>query len=760
MATVADKAAEALDRAAAAASVAERLAALPVLFRAMLEREWAERRFFLWLPVCAGAGVALYFAADQEPSLVYAAGITAVLSILACLLRSSRKACVTLMAAAGLASGFTAATLRTATLTHPVLDRMRIVKLSGFVEEVDHRRTGARFVLRIAAMADASLAGRLTRVRLTTRRQDQIEAGDAVALTVRLVPPARAALPGGFDFSRDAYFAGFDAVGSVLGRIRADTQPRPASLVLRFHAAVDRVRNALATRVSQILEGDVGAIGAAMVTGKRDLLSDDGRELIREAGIFHIITIAGVQMTLVAGLLFGGLRAAFAAVPALALRYPVKAWAAAGAIVGAVAYDILTGSRIGTQRALLMTTVMLGAVLCGRRAFTMRNLALAALAVIALEPETVLGASFQLSFSAVAALVAVQEARLLHPDGVEPDVRRGPARTDALVFTLACAAAFGRWIARLFVATLAATSATAPVMASDFHEISPYVTVGNPLTLSIIEFFAVPGALVGSVLYPLGLDRPVWHWVGWGIELVLWAARLIASTPGATLAVPAFAPWALPCFALATCSAVIWRSVPLRLTALPLFAAGLIGTVCGPHYDLIVAPGGDAAAFRSEGGTLAFSGRLDPFVATQWLRADGDARQPDRSTADSLGALRCDALACVGRMNGGDTLSLVTKAEAFEEDCRRADVIVTPLFAPASCAAEVIVDRGTLAETGAVAFTRRNGALIAASSRATGEDRPWSPAPSTRPPPPEKPVEPSDAAETAPLPSPRDEPEP
>ena len=483
-----------------------------------------------------------------------------------------------------------------------------------------------------------------------------------------------------------------------------------------------------ATRVSQILEGDVGAIGAAMVTGKRDLLSDDGRELIREAGIFHIITIAGVQMTLVAGLLFGGLRAAFAAVPGLALRYPVKAWAAAGAIIGAVAYDILTGSRVGTQRALLMTTVMLGAVLCGRRAFTMRNLALAALAVIALEPETVLGASFQLSFAAVAALVAVQEARLLHPSGAKPDRRSGGARPDLLVAGLAHVTGLARRIARLLVATIAATSCTAPVMASNFHEISPYVLIGNPLTLTIIEFFAVPGALVGSVLYPLGLDRPIWHWVGWGIELVLWAARLIASTPGATLTVPAFAPWALPCFALATCSAVIWRSPALRLTALPFFAAGLIGTLCGPHYDLLVAPGGDAAAFRSERGTLAVLGRVDPFVATQWLRADGDARPLKGSSTDSPGALRCDAIACVGRMQGGSALSVVSKPEAFEEDCHRADVIVTPLFAPASCEAEVIVDRGTLADTGAVAFTRRNGALIATPARAAGEDRPWSPA--------------------------------
>jgi competence protein ComEC len=61
----------------------------------------------------------------------------------------------------------------------------------------------------------------------------------------------------------------------------------------------------------------------------------------------------------------------------------------------------------------------------------------------------------------------------------------------------------------LLFATLCATSATASFMAYHFHDLSPYVLIGNPLTLTVIELFAVPGALVGTALYPLGLDAPV-----------------------------------------------------------------------------------------------------------------------------------------------------------------------------------------------------------------------------------------------------------
>ena len=73
------------------------------------------------------------------------------------------------------------------------------------------------------------------------------------------------------------------------------------------------------------------------------------------------------------------------------------------------------------------------------------------------------------------------------------------------------------------------------MMAYHFHDLSPYVLIGNPLTLTVIEVFAVPGALLGAALYPLGLDGPVWIYVGAGIKFILWVARFIAEAPGSTV---------------------------------------------------------------------------------------------------------------------------------------------------------------------------------------------------------------------------------
>ena len=690
-------------------------------FASALAQEVEERRFFLWLPVSAMGGVALNLAADSEPVLWLPALLIVLFAGLAWASRARPVAHGLALALAALFSGFLAMSLRTERVAAPVLDRIRIVALQGIVEEVDLRPVGARMIVGVANADGMPREKVPRRVRVTTRKTPDVAAGDFVALKARLLPPSHAALPGGYDFARDAFFAGVGAVGSTLGPIQRLPPPVDANWRQRFGAAIDHARNRLAQRVDAIVGGDEGAIAAAMVTGKRDFLSNDAKDLIREAGIFHIITISGVQMTLVAGIVFVVARRLLALSPMLALRYPIKKWAAVVAMAGSLLYDVATGSRVGTERALVMTLVVLGAVIMDRRALTMRNLAFAVFAVVAIEPEAILGVSFQLSFAAVAALVAVMEARLAgmerNPDPFLPPHRSAP--TDGLFADLL------QKPLGLIVATACATGATASFMAYHFHDLSPYVLIGNPLTLTVIEFFAVPGALLGAALYPLGLDAPVWLYVGAGIKFILWAARFIAEAPGSTLHVRAFAPYALPFLALAVMSATIWRTWVFRMSAIPFAIAGLIGATHGARYDVIVAPSGDQAAVRDADGRLQIVGnRFNTFAAEQWLTADGDGRDP-ASARDAYAP--CDRLGCVAALPEGESLSIVIDRMAFDEDCARAEVIVSALTAPASCEAKFVLDEKALARLGAVglAWSDEKGFALA-SDRSAQQNRPWS----------------------------------
>ncbi len=691
-------------------------------FAVALAREVEERRFFLWLPVAAMGGVALNLAADREPVLWLPAALAILFSALALVSRGRPAALGLWLAFAALSGGFLSMSLRTARVAAPVLDRIRIVSLDGFVEEVDLRPVGARMVIAVESVQGMKPDNAPRRVRVTMRKTSEVAAGDFVALKARLLPPSHAALPGGYDFARDAFFAGVGAVGSVLGPIRIESPPADASLSQRLAAAIDHARNSLAVRVEGIIGGDEGAIAAAMVTGKRDFLSNDAKDLIREAGIFHIITISGVQMTLVAGIFFVVARRLLAFSPTLALNAPIKKWAAVVAMAGSLLYDAATGSRVGTERALVMTLIVLGAVVMDRRALTMRNLAFAVFAVVAIEPEAILGVSFQLSFAAVAALVAVMEARLAWMErDPDPHLPKRNVAPRGLLFDM-----LHKPLA-LLVATASATSATASFMAYHFHDLSPYVLIGNPLTLSVIEFFAVPGALLGAALYPLGLDAPVWLYVGMGIKFILWAARFIAAAPGSTLHLRAFAPFALPFLALAVMSATIWRSWLFRASAVPFALVGLIGATQGPRYDVIVPPSGDEVAVRDADGQFEIVGkRFNPFAAEQWLTADGDGREPQSARDPDA---RCDRLGCVAALPEGEFLSIVLDRMAFEEDCARAEVIVSAFAAPAGCQAKFVLDGKALARLGAVGLKWRDETGFSMTSdRSTERNRRWSPA--------------------------------
>ncbi|ACB95051.1 ComEC/Rec2 family competence protein [Beijerinckia indica] len=707
-------------------------------FRLAFEVEVAERRLFPWLPVAAGAGVVLYFYADHEPPLWLNGALVAIFAILAWFGRQRRPALVILLGLCALFAGELSAGLRSMRVAAPVLDRITIATVEGTIEQMDYRPRGARFILRVGAIDGLNPEQTPYRVRLSTRRAPPFGAGTYVSLKARLLPPARASLPGGYDFARDAWFARIGAVGTALGRIETVSAPDPPGFGLAVMTALDRGRNALALRINSIVGGDAGAIAAAMVTGKRDLLSEQAKDVIREAGIFHIITISGVQMTLVVGIFFVGLRQILALSPRLALTYPIKKWAAAAAILAATLYDIVTGSRVGTERALVMTLIMLGAVLLDRQALTMRNLAFAALFVLVTEPEAILGASFQLSFAAVAALVSVYETRMAARAREQEDLTRQivqplPSPSQGVFRGLAL---WRRWESiapllrqgpgGLLFATFCATMATASFMAYNFHELSPYVLIGNPLTLSIIEIFAVPGALLGTLLYPFGLDAWVWHYIGAGITFIMWLARIIGGWPGATIHLPAFAPWSLVFLSLGVLSAVLWRSALLRASAIPFMLIGLCGAFSGPVFDIAVPPSGDSLALRGRDGRLAVLGpRPSLFGAEQWLRADADGRDARAARKGNV----CDKLGCVGHLADGRAVALVLDREAFIEDCRRAAILVTPLIAPSGCAASILIDRSVLRDTGALTLRLGTGEPTLRRARAPDEDRPWSPRP-------------------------------
>lgn len=157
------------------------------------------------------------------------------------------------------------------------------------------------------------------------------------------MPPPEPARPGGYDFARDAFFRGIGAVGSGLGTIERTPPPWPAPVGVRVDAAIDEARNAMTERIVRLIGGQAGAVAAAFVTGKRGLISEETNDILRGAGIYHIVSILGLRMVLAAGSIFWLARALLALVRTLAPGWPLKKIAALLAMPGASGYCIFSG---------------------------------------------------------------------------------------------------------------------------------------------------------------------------------------------------------------------------------------------------------------------------------------------------------------------------------------------------------------------------------------------------------------------------------
>jgi competence protein ComEC len=680
----------------------------------LLALEADRRRLFVWLPVFFMVGVLLYFAADQEPALwpsLTGAGFFVAMAVAT---RWDWRLQAAAIAIAAVFCGFSAAVIRTWTVAAPVLTQIVAGSLSGFVESIEERPAGARIVVMPTAIAGLDKAKLPARVRVTLRSRTDAKPGDFITTNARLLPPPEPARPGGYDFARDAFFRGIGAVGSISGAIQIGPPPTDPSWLLALNARIDAARNALTKRIAETFGGQAGAVAAALVTGKRGLISEETNDALRAAGIYRIVSISGLHMVLAAGTFFWSARAVLALFPVLALGWPIKKIAAVVAMLGATAYCIFSGSEVATERSLIMTLVMLGAILVDRPALSMRNLAIAALIVLAREPESLLGPSFQMSFAAVAGLIAFCERQ---PD--EPGPREGRAPLGPLLRALRFV---WRAIVGVVVTTCVATLATSPFSAFHFQTLNPLGVLGNALSLPFISLAIMPLGVVGVLAIPFGLDWTAWWLMGLATEPVLAAARAVATLERSTMLVPAFGILPLLLLVLAILWVTLWSTM-LRWLAVVPAALGLYLAATPQRADILVDRAAIGAAIRGADGKLALVGRPSGFVTEQWLKADGDNR---KATGTSLrnGAV-CDRLGCVVRLPGGRAVAFVTDKRAFNEDCRRAAVVISRLTAPPSCKASLTVDRDRLSGIGSVAITASDAGFRLTTARDPNTSRPW-----------------------------------
>jgi competence protein ComEC len=719
--------------------IAEALPRLRDALSAAADAEKDQGLAFLFLPVAMGAGAGLFYMASSNPaSLLLAAGLllTLVLAILA------RKHHLATARAAGYAAaicaGALAADLEVSSGT-TLLDSDVTTTISGTVEAREFDAVGkVRYLIRLQSTADPQIRRPPLRVRLTARSEhDPVAVGAMISGRARLSAPSGPVMPGGYDFGFRAFIDGIGAHGYFYRAPQhtvLDQDAMAAGADQSFKDGLRRIREHISRRIRTVLPGDPGGIAAALAVSDRRGISKPTVEALRATGLAHILAISGLHMALAAGTLYVGIRKSLAVFPSLVEALAVKKFAALGAIMTATAYLLISGGSVSTQRAWVMLTVMLVAVLADRPALTMRNVALAAIVIILVSPSAVVGPGFQMSFAATAALIsayAVISRRSREKSQMSGAGKGGSRLLRGMVF-------LAKGLFGLAITSLVAGLATGLFSAHHFHRVAGSGLLANLLAMPLVTLVVMPAGLVAMLLMPFGLDAWPLQIMGQGLEAVVAVANSVHAL-GGDVSVGQIPLQSTLITGTGFVILVFLRSW-LRLAGFALIGIGFALAAplfTGAAPDILISEKGDLVGLAGPAGLASNAARSSDFVFSQWQTAMRGVphrppvtiplpdKPPDPAVPNHAGILdqllmsavsRPSRFHCASRgictaIHANAVIVAIDDAALIGAACDRADLVVVsiPVYLAACRSGATLVTSRSLRRTGSLAISVRQG---------------------------------------------------
>jgi competence protein ComEC len=683
------------------------IAALQAALDSWLDTE--RERNALWLPVFMGAGVLAYYALRFEPA-PWAGAAVALPAIGLTLRLPNLRWLIGPIAAAAL--GFTAGQIATARAPPIETDLpTHAAVVIGTIRAVEALPEGRRITLQPAWVdAAADPLRRSVRIRLQNKDDGELSSGDSVRIRALIRPPPLPSYPGAWDLQRDDFYAGLGASGYALGKAERTEQAIPSGPA-RF---VQWLREAIARRVVAVLPGSAGAVSVTLLTGAAMAIPEADHEAFRDAGLAHLLAVAGLHIGIVMGFALAVARFGFALSEHASLFWPTKKLSAICALGAGAAYMVLTGMHVPIIRSFAMACLFTVAVLADRRPLSLRGLALAAALLMLMTPYNVPDVSFQMSFSAVLALIAGYEA-------LRPWLRRlhGASWHRRLLSHLAALA---------LTSTLAGT-ASAPFGAYHFGHVQVYFVLANMVAVPLTALWVMPAGLIALLLMPLHLEVLALEPMGWGAQAVIWVARATAALPEATFRVPHIPAWGLCLFSLGLAWLGLWRT-QRRLAGVLVMAAGLVSPVFDHPPDMLVSDDGRLIAMRTgQGAFLQQTQGGSKFVRDSWAQYWAVKSFQPMDAVDPVISCRDDA--CLLRPYADRPGAMLARGGRHPDFCAQVSVTVSAEPARGLCPRPwpQLVDRFTVWRNGSAAIWLEPGGARIVTDRSERGDRPWVPPP-------------------------------
>lgn len=649
-----------------------------------------------WLTIAFATGIGAWFLLARPWQWSAVIGLSLLAAIAAAAIwrhdagRSGLRLAIVSLSLA-LAGGVGVVWVKSGLVGAEPIERPVVSVIEGRVLDRQEQAAEGRVRLVLAIRDATSGAARKVRVNVPLEQASgEMTEGAIVRLRARLSPPAPPLVPGGYDFARRAWFDGLAATGSAIGPVSV---LEPA---LR-QGGLASLQRSLAGHVRERVTGSEGAIAAAFASGDRGSITEADDVAMRDSGLTHLLSISGVHVSAVIAAAYFLMAKLLALWPWFALRFRIPLVAAGAAAMAGIGYTLLTGAEVPTVRSCIGALLVLAALAIGREPLSIRMLAVAAFAVLLLWPEALIGPSFQMSFAAVLAIVALHESRPVKAF-LAPREEWWLSRQ-------------GRRLVMLVVTGLVIEAALTPIVLFHFHRAGLYGAFANVVAIPLVTLVSMPAIALGLLLDMGGLGAPAWWVAEQSLSALLGIAHWTAGQPGAVKLMPQIGRGTFALFVAGGLWLALWHG-RVRLAGLVPVFAGAFALLITPTPDILVTSDGRQVGIAGEGDRLLVlrDSRSD-YVLDNLLETSGLSGEP--VPLSSWPNARCSRDFCVStlRREGQDwTVLLARSRERIEERalasaCEKSDIVIADRWLPASCRPRWLkADRRYLDEKGGLAI--------------------------------------------------------
>nr|WP_275888850.1 DNA internalization-related competence protein ComEC/Rec2 [Desulfoprunum benzoelyticum] len=433
--------------------------------------------------------------------------------------------------------------------------------------------------IRFADRPDFQRAEGKVLVRIMEPWPDFTVPGTMLALRLNLQRPSRFNTPGTFNYPAHLARQGIRVTGHLSSSAYITRIPASTKLLHQLRFFPERLRHTIGAAFDDFVPAPLNGIYRALVIGDQTQVDDATRNLFRDSGVMHILSISGLHFAIIATILYMLIFWLLRRSTWLILRANVRKTAMLACLPILLFYAFLAGMNIPVLRSLVMSCIAIVALCTDRRKSISTLLAVAALLILLVRPQALFTASFQLSFAAVA-FIALTAPALRRLTGGKQDQESA----SSLYFQR-----FLHWVAAALLVSVAATLGTAPLLLYHFNHLSLIAPLTNLLVEPLICLWSLPCALLACLALPVSPDlaSTLLHLGAPGLTISLKSMELFTQLPHSSAWLPTPRIWLIfvyyTAFLLLICH---WRKNRTLFIAAVAFFTSISFLFIFPPYEL------------------------------------------------------------------------------------------------------------------------------------------------------------------------------